>query len=386
MSAIRMILSVALAALFGATAHAAIVADRPDVAVEVGQQVVVTLTNTSTTKKTLSLGSWYIVGDHGDYTGNGFTASLSSTSIEKNGGTVALTIRGTAATTAQKLNVFRSDKPFEAACTITVTVTKPQPRKAVTVSVLPAYKFVGAAEPIYCARIDGVDEADPLELSWRIWRTNLVDGVLCDEPGTCDLLIDGPTAVGIYDISYVSGELTILQDDPLPPISPDSPDELAEVLKDASASLRENLTTVEAYADFRTWVQDRGIDPQKAKTGEAAFFSFATDQKGLVDAALISTERIEVRNAELAADGAFRLTVGVADLPVGEKARAAYLRQVFGVRGCRSVRGDFLSENVVYRQTLTNDGNGTVSCSVVPNVSEGDGMPSAFFFRPTVVK
>jgi len=82
--------------------------------------------------------------------------------------------------------------------------------RPVTVSVLAASKTVGEEEPVYQTRAEGFVEGDAVEVSWKVWRTNLVeqaDGTLgLDERiGTYDLLVGGTARTTNYAIAYANG-------------------------------------------------------------------------------------------------------------------------------------------------------------------------------------
>lgn len=83
-------------------------------------------------------------------------------------------------------------------------------RRPVTVCVVSTNKVVGTEEPLYPTRAEGFVAGDDVEVSWKVWRTNLVeqtDGTrtLGEEIGTYDLLIAGTEQTTNYTMTYVNG-------------------------------------------------------------------------------------------------------------------------------------------------------------------------------------
>ena len=168
----------------------------------------------------------------------------------------------------------------------------------------------------------------------------------------------------------------------LPEVSDDAG--VAKVMDDAAASLKKNVTTVLAYNAFREWVKDRKLDADTAKHHASGFFSFATDQSGLIEnlEEKITPETVELRAVEMK-NATFLLTVGIADLPVGARAQGEYLRNVFGATGTADLSEVFSPDAVEYGNPTVNE-DGSVSYEVLPAAKPGETAPAAFFIRSTV--
>jgi len=83
-------------------------------------------------------------------------------------------------------------------------------RRPVTVSVVATNKVSGAEEPIYPTCAEGFVTGDDADVSWKVWRTNLVaqaDGTLGPDEtvGTYDLIVSGDAQTANYAITYVNG-------------------------------------------------------------------------------------------------------------------------------------------------------------------------------------
>ena len=171
--------------------------------------------------------------------------------------------------------------------------------------------------------------------------------------------------------------------DPLPdPTDVTTPEKVAEVMADAAETLKANVTTVEEYSDFLAWVEDCKLDHETVKESASSFFSFATAQSEIVDTSVkVTPETVQTVGMEPTADGV-KLTVKIADLPVGEGAQQKYLEKVFGAEGSASLTG-FSKENVQYvAETMVRTADGAVTFTVKP-AAKFDA-PSMFFFRGAV--
>ena len=173
---------------------------------------------------------------------------------------------------------------------------------------------------------------------------------------------------------------------PLPPLTDGEKSRIAEILSSSpDALLKASVSEVKDYMAYRAWV-DKGveagtIDSQTAAKGvEGSFFSFATDQDRIVDPAVISDDKVKVKEVKVN-DGGIRLTVGIEDLPVGKNAQAEYLEKVFGVVGSEALT-EFAADKVKYGE-MQNNGDGTVSYTAEPNV---EPKPDAFFFKATIAR
>ena len=235
--------------------------------------------------------------------------------------------------------------------------------------------------------------------SWFPVTTALAnDGANLKIGAGCLLAVASESVIGFLDEGVTAGEVAPRvwrtkgkNDEPLPPLTDEEKSRIAEVLSSSpDALLKASVTEVKDYTVYRAWV-DKGvaagtIDSQAAAKGaEGSFFSFATDQKGLVDPATITSEKVKVKEM-MVNEGAVRLTVGIEGLPVGENAQAEYLEKIFGVTGTSDLGESFTPEKVVYKKDMQNNGDGTVSYTAEPKVEAGEALPNAFFFKATIAK
>jgi len=216
------------------------------------------------------------------------------------------------------------------------------------------------------------------------------DGISDYGPSSCTFpCVRGTTywiAVGGADSAH--GDIVLdwsVEEEILPEIdlTDENADELVRELVQDNPSLAANVTDAATYDDFRTWVNDNGINPTTALESTDSFISFAFDLPGIVDGEQLASKRIEVTDAAIEGGGV-KLTVAIEDIPVGAAAQEQYLEKVFGVVGSTALDGAFAAENVTYRNDMTNNGDGTVSYSAEPKVGGGEAKPTAFFFKAKV--
>lgn len=112
------------------------------------------------------------------------------------GGTCAATDAGEYAATATPADGYCWSDGTYGTKTVAWTIF----RRQVTVTALATNKVVGADEPVYPTKAEGLVASDDAELTWKVWRTNLTEGV-----GTCDLVVSGAARQANYDITYVNG-------------------------------------------------------------------------------------------------------------------------------------------------------------------------------------
>jgi hypothetical protein len=158
----------------------------------------------------------------------------------------------------------------------------------------------------------------------------------------------------------------------------------AETEKEVSAAfdgakdtrLARNITTVEKYTAFRTWVDKivgTGATARQAvKDSELAWFAYALDLSALPEKA---PESLTIETIGSAAEGGWDLDVSIGDLKVGDGATAADLGTVFVVEGAADLTDEsFSAENVT--TTFSAAGDGELKVGVAPKDAAGQ-----FFFR-----
>ena len=90
-------------------------------------------------------------------------------------------------------------------------------RRKATVTVVSTNKVVGAtfdggyADPIFMTTVDNLIDGDASTLTWDVFRTNA-----CEGAGTYDLLVEGAARQGSYDLAFVGGSYSIMEE-PLEP-------------------------------------------------------------------------------------------------------------------------------------------------------------------------
>ena len=137
-----------------------------------------------------------------------------------------------------------------------------------------------------------------------------------------------------------------------------------------------NITTVEKYTAFRTWVdkivRTGATTRQKVKDSELTWFAYALDLDKLPEKA---PESLTIDTILSAAEGGWDLEVKVGDLKVGSGASAADFGTVFVVEGAADLKdGAFSAENVT--TTLSATGDGKLKVEVEPKEAKGQ-----FFIR-----
>ena len=196
--------------------------------------------------------------------------------------------------------------------------------------------------------------------------------------------------------------------DPLPP--PDEVPTDADVVKvmaDAAPSLKAQIKTVNDYTNFYAWVESASLDHTTAKRSKDAFFSFATDQDGLVDTVAVSNGAVKVVAMKTFAIGTAEaptnmigVAVKIKGIDVGDAAKSDFLKRVFGVEGAYDLNDKFSWKNVALvadeKGDVMTPAEGCVLFFVVPYTytspviqtyeQEAPAAPSAdrFFLKTTV--
>ena len=137
-----------------------------------------------------------------------------------------------------------------------------------------------------------------------------------------------------------------------------------------------NITTVEKYTAFRTWVdkivRTGATTRQKVKDSELTWFAYALDLSALPEKA---PTNVVIDTIGTSTEGAWDLEVKVGDLKVGSDAAAADLGTVFVVEGAADLKEEsFSADNVT--TTLSAAGDGKLKVGVAPKSAAGQ-----FFIR-----
>lgn len=171
--------------------------------------------------------------------------------------------------------------------------------------------------------------------------------------------------------------------DPMPSIgAAEGAARVAEVMAGWPASLQGYVRDVETYTAFRSWIKDNGIDPQVAKESASSYFSFVTGQTGLVDVDQVLDGGVAILNVESVGTSRVRLTVGIRNCPIGERARLDALATMFGAVGATTQAEAFTADRVgVDSTTFERKGDGTVSYTVELEASEGGVLPDLLYLK-----
>ena len=171
--------------------------------------------------------------------------------------------------------------------------------------------------------------------------------------------------------------------DPLPALGENATaEDVASILGGVvDGKLKANVVEAAEYANFRAWLQAKGINHNDVTKSLFAWLSYALDTAGLI--------AVEPKEGDLAidgfgnaaADGKFELVASVDGVSVGDGASDANLRKVFDIEGTSAINSDatgFSAENV--EVTVAEPSGGKVKFTVTPKV-EGGKTPGSFFFK-----
>lgn len=154
--------------------------------------------------------------------------------------------------------------------------------------------------------------------------------------------------------------------------------EVAAALADAKDErLTANVTTVAKYEKYQAWVDrvagaSNLVARQKVLDSSLAWFAYALNLDALPDQA---PESITIDSIDESENGAWNLSVSIADLKVGDDADPTDLEMLFSVEGTTDLsEGAFNSDNV--KTTFGIPQNGRIKVSIEPK-----DISSQFFIR-----
>ena len=165
--------------------------------------------------------------------------------------------------------------------------------------------------------------------------------------------------------------------DPLPALGENATaDDVATILGGvADAKLKVNVTDAADYANFRAWLEAKGIDHNDVAKSLFAWLSYALDTAGLVAAGPKEGDVTIDTFEKSATDGAFDFTVKIDGIAVGENALEANIRKVFDVEGAADLGNGTFSDSAVEINAATPE-NGKAKFTVTP---KGENTPQFFF-------
>ena len=174
--------------------------------------------------------------------------------------------------------------------------------------------------------------------------------------------------------------------DPLPALGENATvEDVASILGGvADGKLKANVVEAAEYANFRAWLQAKGINHNDVTKSLFAWLSYALDTAGLIaDEPKEGDLRID-GFGNGAADGKFELMASVDGISVGDGATDAKLRKVFEIEGASAImrangaEDGFSADDV--EVTVAEPSGGKVKFTVSPKV-EGGKTPDRFFFK-----
>ena len=165
--------------------------------------------------------------------------------------------------------------------------------------------------------------------------------------------------------------------DPLPALGENATaDDVATILGGvADAKLKVNVADAADYANFRAWLEAKGIDHNDVAKSLFAWLSYALDTAGLVAAGPKEGDVTIDTFEKSATDGAFDFTVKIDGIAVGENALEANIRKVFDVEGAADLGNGTFSDSAVEINAASPE-NGKVKFTVAP---KGENTPQFFF-------
>ena len=152
----------------------------------------------------------------------------------------------------------------------------------------------------------------------------------------------------------------------------------------ADGKLKANIADPEGYANFRAWLESKGIDHKNVTKSLFAWLSYALDTAGLITDGLKEGDLVIDGFGNGAEDGKFELVASVDGISVGDGATDANLRKVFDIEGTSAImrangaEDGFSADNVEI--SVAEPSGGKVKFTVTPKV-EGGKTPDRFFFK-----
>ena len=174
--------------------------------------------------------------------------------------------------------------------------------------------------------------------------------------------------------------------DPLPALGENAAaEDVASILGGvADGKLKANVVEAAEYANFRAWLQAKGINHNDVTKSLFAWLSYALDTAGLIAAEPKEGDLAIDGFGNGAADGKFEIMASVDGVSVGDGASDANLRKVFDIEGTSAImranraEDGFSADNV--EVTVAEPSGGKVKFTVTPKV-EGGKTPGSFFFK-----
>lgn len=176
-----------------------------------------------------------------------------------------------------------------------------------------------------------------------------------------------------------------MQQDPIPEIGDEPTPEqiLAALSGSADARLAAKLTTGEKYNDYRAWAGrvagDDVAKRQQIKDSENAWLSYALDAQELI---VNIPEQGDVTITSIApvSGGVLGLVVAVDKIKIGQFATEENLREVFGIMGSKTLKGDWFDDKNVSVKSVAPQDDG-VRFIVEPSANVFEKEPETFFVK-----
>ena len=169
--------------------------------------------------------------------------------------------------------------------------------------------------------------------------------------------------------------------DPLPTLGENATaEDVASILSGVvDGKLKANVVEAAEYANFRAWLEAKGINHNDVTKSLFAWLSYALDTAGLIAAAPKDGD-VKIETFESSSTGgAFEFTVKLKDIAVGDGAIEANLKKVFDIQGRETLSAGEFSSNAVQIDAAQAD-NGNVKFTVSPKI-ENSNKPNSFFFK-----
>ena len=165
--------------------------------------------------------------------------------------------------------------------------------------------------------------------------------------------------------------------DPLPALGENATaEDVASILGGvADGKLKVNVVEAAEYANFRAWLQAKGINHNDVTKSLFAWLSFALDTAGLIVAEPKEGDVTIDTFEKSATDGAFDFTVKIDGIAVGQNALEANIRKAFEVEGAEDLGNGTFSDSAVGINAASPE-NGKVKFTVAP---KGENPPQFFF-------
>ena len=169
--------------------------------------------------------------------------------------------------------------------------------------------------------------------------------------------------------------------DPLPALGENATaEDVASILGGVvDGKLKANVVEAAEYANFRAWLEAKGINHNDVTKSLFAWLSYALDTARLI-AAEPKDGDVKIETFESSSTGgAFEFTVKLKDIAVGDGAIEANLKKVFDIQGRETLSaGEFSSATVQIDAAQADNGN--VKFTVSPKI-ENSNKPNSFFFK-----